>query len=400
MRNCLTGFVELLKTMSDVVTKPGSESTAGRRLARRALRTLVLWGAVFAVIALLASCVVFVDETQYVIVERLGTIAAVYDREEDRGLQFKLPWPISTVRTFDRRLQLLDPPGRELFTGDKKNITVDTYVCWRIAPTSAESSTELSDRPVVRFFRALGNVSTAEDRLMSRLQSLLSAEFGRVELTDLLSVENSEAGPQGDSSMESLTERLKSRFEKSEEGATSPRDALGIEIVDVRIKRINLPEANRFAVFERMKSERQKIADRYRSAGLAQNTVIRSQADRQREEILAKADADAQRIRGTGEAEALRILNQAHAQDPEFYRFERTLQSYHKILNERTTLVLSASSALLKLLTEGIPDIQEPQPETKPADPPTETPAAEKNVSQSSATPDTISEKTRAEATK
>ncbi|WP_197532175.1 protease modulator HflC [Symmachiella macrocystis] len=386
--------------MSDVVTKPGSESTAGRRLARRALRTLVLWGAVFAVIALLASCVVFVDETQYVIVERLGTIAAVYDREEDRGLQFKLPWPISTVRTFDRRLQLLDPPGRELFTGDKKNITVDTYVCWRIAPTSAESSTELSDRPVVRFFRALGNVSTAEDRLMSRLQSLLSAEFGRVELTDLLSVENSEAGPQGDSSMESLTERLKSRFEKSEEGATSPRDALGIEIVDVRIKRINLPEANRFAVFERMKSERQKIADRYRSAGLAQNTVIRSQADRQREEILAKADADAQRIRGTGEAEALRILNQAHAQDPEFYRFERTLQSYHKILNERTTLVLSASSALLKLLTEGIPDIQEPQPETKPADPPTETPAAEKNVSQSSATPDTISEKTRAEATK
>ena len=386
--------------MSDVVTKSGSETSAGRRLARRALRTLVLWSAVLAVIALLASCVVFVDETQYVIVERLGTIAAVYDRDEDRGLQFKLPWPISTVRTFDRRLQLLDPPGRELFTGDKKNITVDTYVCWRIAPTSAESSAELSDRPVVRFFRSLGNVSTAEDRLMSRLQSLLSAEFGRVELTDLLSVENSEAGPQGDSSMESLTERLKSRFEKSEEGATSPRDALGIEIVDVRIKRINLPEANRFAVFERMKSERQKIADRYRSAGLAQNTVIRSQADRQREEILAKADADAQRIRGTGEAEALRILNQAHAQDPEFYRFERTLQSYHKILNERTTLVLSASSALLKLLTEGIPDIQEPQPETKSADPSTDAPVAEKNVSQSSATPDTISEKTRAEATK
>lgn len=386
--------------MSDVVTKSGSESSAGRRLARRVLRTLVLWGAVFTVIALLASCVVFVDETQYVIVERLGTIAAVYDRDEDRGLQFKLPWPISTVRTFDRRLQLLDPPGRELFTGDKKNITVDSYVCWRIAPTSAESSTELSDRPVVRFFRSLGNVSTAEDRLMSRLQSLLSAEFGRVELTDLLSVENSEAGPEGDSSMESLTERLKSRFEKSEEGATSPREALGIEIVDVRIKRINLPEANRFAVFERMKSERQKIADRYRSAGLAQNTVIRSQADRQREEILAKADADAQRIRGTGEAEALRILNQAHAQDPEFYRFERTLQSYHKILNERTTLVLSASSALLKLLTEGIPDVPEPQPETKPADPSTEPPVAEKNVSQSSATPDTISEKTRAEATK
>ena len=313
--------------MSLETTTQDGEGPAGRSLARRAFRVIAVWGGLALLIALAASCVVFVDETQYVIVERLGTIAAVYDRDEDRGLQFKLPWPIASVRKFDRRLQLLDPPGRELFTGDKKNITVDSYVCWRIPPSPAEAPADFSERPVVRFFRALGNVSTAEDRLMSRLQSLLSAEFGRVELTDLLNVENSEAGPEGDSSIEALTARLKNRLETSEDGETSPRDALGIEVVDVRIKRINLPEANRFAVFERMKSERQKIADRYRSAGLAQNTVIRSQADRQREEILAKADADAQRIRGTGEAEALRILNQAHAQDPEFYRFERTLQS-------------------------------------------------------------------------
>jgi len=371
--------------MSNDVAENG---TNGDPLLRRALRALLFWGGLALLIAVAVSCVVFVDETELVIVERLGTITAVYDRDEDRGLHLKLPWPIAGVRRFDRRLQLLDPPGRELFTGDKKNITVDSYVCWKIAPLTGQAPAEFAERPVVKFYRSLGNVSTAEDRLQARLQSLLSAEFGRVELSDLLGVENSESGPTGESPIETLTDRLTKQFETSEGEKGSPKAALGIEIVDVRIKRINLPEANRFSVFERMKSERKKIADRYRSAGLAKSTVIRSQADRQREEILAKADADAQRIRGAGEAEALRILNEAHAQDPEFYRFERTLQSYHKILNERTTLVLSASSALLKLLTEGVPELTEPPQAAEP--PPTPTPPldAEKSVSQSDSSVD------------
>ena len=104
-----------------------------------------------------------------------------------------------------------------------------------------------------------------------------------------------------------------------------------------------------------MKSERQKIADRYRSAGLAESTVIRSHADRQSAELIAKADADAERIRGEAEAEATAILNNAHAADPEFYRTMRTLDAYRTILNDKTTLVLSASSSLLKMLTEGVP---------------------------------------------
>jgi len=348
-------------------------------IGRRVLRALSLWAGVTVVIALLLSCVVFVDETQYVIVERLGDITAVYDREGDRGLHFKLPWPIARVREFDRRLQLLDPPGREMFTSDKKNVTVDGYLCWRIAPVD-EATTAIADRPVVRFFRALGNHSVANERLESRMRSLMSAEFGRVELTDLLSVDDSEAGPTGNSEIEAVTDRVLASFLKSGDDTAAPRESLGIEIVDVRIKRINLPEGNRFAVFERMKSERKKIADRYRSAGMAENKVIRSQADRQSEEILAKADADARRIRGEGEAEALRILNQAHAQDPEFYRIERTLQSYHKILNERTTLVLSASSALLKLLTDGVPDLPTETTPKQPAPSPKE---PDKKVSQS-----------------
>ena len=105
-----------------------------------------------------------------------------------------------------------------------------------------------------------------------------------------------------------------------------------------------------------MKSERQKIADRYRSAGLAESTVIKSHADRQHAELIAKADADAERIRGEAEAEATSILNQAHAADPEFFRLQRTLDAYRKILSDKTTLVLSASNGMLKLLMDGVPN--------------------------------------------
>jgi membrane protease subunit HflC len=140
---------------------------------------------------------------------------------------------------------------------------------------------------------------------------------------------------------------------------------LGIEIVDLRITRLNLPQGNQQAVFERMKSERKKIADRYRSAGLAENQMIRSQADRQYNELLSKTRADAERIRGVAEAEAVRVLNAAHAQDPDFYAVLAALDAYRKILNERTTLVLSASSSMLKLLTDGIPELKN-RPESPP----------------------------------
>ena len=109
------------------------------------------------------------------------------------------------------------------------------------------------------------------------------------------------------------------------------------------------------AVFERMRSERQKIAERYRSAGLAENRMIRSRADRQSGELLAKANADAERIRGEGEAAAIHILNEAHAKDPEFAALLQTLESYKQILNERTTLILSGSNSLLNVLMRGVP---------------------------------------------
>src|SRR6185369_3411532 len=121
-----------------------------RTILRRA--GLLLGLAVLALIA--TTSVVFVDETEFVLVETLGRIVAVYDRTDvkdgDRGLHFKLPWPVAMVRRFDRRQQLFDPPGREMFTRDKKNITVSSYVCWKIAEPPAGKELPLADRPVVK----------------------------------------------------------------------------------------------------------------------------------------------------------------------------------------------------------------------------------------------------------
>ena len=324
------------------------------------------WLAGIAFLLLLPTIFVFVDETELAVVERLGRITAVYDQPSQRGLHFKLPWPVETVRRFDRRLQLLSPSGREAFTRDRKNVTVEAYLCWKIADGQ---STELLDRPVVKFFQGLGSVEVAESRLASRLQSILTEQIGRSELSELLNAAHSEAGPSdGPSSLEKVSAEIRKEFEQRPNETQSLSNRLGVEIIDVRIRRLNLPTGNMQAVFERMRSERQKIAERYRSAGLAENRMIRSRADRQSGELLARANADAERIRGEGEATAIHILNEAHAKDPEFAALLQTLESYKQILNERTTLILSGSNSLLNLLIRGVPATTKPTTTTTTPD--------------------------------
>ena len=309
---------------------------------------------------LLPSLFLLVDETELVVVERFGRITAVYDQSDQRGLHVKLPWPIERIRRFDRRLQLLSPAGREAFTRDRKNVTVEAYLCWKIAEGTSK---DLLDRPVVKFFQGLGSVDIAESRLASRLQSILTEQIGRSELSELLNASRSESGPpEGTSPLEKLSSEIQKELEQRTDETRSLGDRLGVEIVDVRIRRLNLPTGNMQAVFERMRSERQKIAERYRSAGMAENRMIRSQADRQSGELLAKANADAERIRGEGEAEAIRILNEAHSRDPEFASLLQTLESYKQIFNDRTTLILSGQNRFLKLLMEGLPPSRQPEP--------------------------------------
>ncbi len=349
---------------------PQPDSSAASRSLLGRLTTIVAV-ALLALVA--ATSFVFVDESEFVIVETLGRIVEVYDRTDpttgDRGLHVKLPWPVGAVRRFDRRQQLFDPPGREMFTRDKKNVTVSSYLCWKIADPPA-SDVPPHERPVVKFFQGLGTVETAEARLEARVRSALEIELGRVELTELLHVATAEGGPAGESPLSKIARQALEQL-NGQVVADSSTERLGIELVDLRIKRINLPEGNRQAVYERMRTERERIAERYRSAGLAEKSRIESQSRRQSDELLARAEADAERIRGEGEAEAIRILNQAHAQDPEFYEFQRTLATYSRVLSDKTTLVLSSGSRLFKLLTEGVP-----QPAVKKTDAPASKSAA------------------------
>jgi membrane protease subunit HflC len=130
-------------------------------------------------------------------------------------------------------------------------------------------------------------------------------------------------------------------------------DQYGIRVVDVRIKRLNLPEQNKQSVFARMRAERERIAMQYRAEGEQQALTIRANADRQKEEIVSSAYKDAEKVRGEGDAEATRIYGQAYSKNPQFYKLLRTLDSYKKILDDKTTIILSSDSELLKVLTRG-----------------------------------------------
>jgi membrane protease subunit HflC len=127
----------------------------------------------------------------------------------------------------------------------------------------------------------------------------------------------------------------------------------GVAVVDVQLKRVNFPEGNKFAVFARMRAERDRIAKEYRARGEETAIRIRAEADRQRTQLLSEAYRDAEKLKGEGDAEAARIYGQAYGRNPQFYKFVRTLESYKKILNDKTSIILSGDSELLKLLTQG-----------------------------------------------
>lgn len=300
------------------------------------MRTLVTLVAIVVLAAILLSCCFVVDETQYAIQMRFGRPVRTLI---DPGLRFKWPWPIDTVVRFDNRLMLLENPGpgeadREYLTQDEesgigKNVVVTTYTCWRIKRDAGA---------VLRFLETMGDRTSAEARLGDVVVSELGAALGRNDFSVLVS-----ADPQSrrwDEFLDSIRAKCRARVE----------DAYGIEIVDVKIQRLNFPEQNRRNVFERMRAERETIATRYRSEGEEKATGIRAQANRQREEILARAYETAERIRGEADAEAARTYAEAYGRDPEFYRFIRTLESYEKTLTEKTVAILSGSSEFLRLL--------------------------------------------------
>jgi membrane protease subunit HflC len=264
-----------------------------------------------------------VRETEFALITQFGRPVRTVS---DAGLHVK--WFYQSILRFDRRLRIYNPRPSEFLTRDKKNLVIENYVAWRI------------DDPG-RFVQTVGDVSAGEMRLHDIIWSDLSAAFGNQDLESLVS-----ASP-GKLHTTALLDNIT---------ANGDRTALaqyGIHIADVRIKRLNLPEQNKESVFARMRTERERIAMQYRAEGEEQALTIRADADREKEEIISTAYKDAEKTRGEGDAEATRIYGQAYSKNPQFYKLVRTLESYKKVLDDKTTILLGSDSELLKVLTKG-----------------------------------------------
>jgi membrane protease subunit HflC len=275
------------------------------------------------VVALVRSLVI-VDQAESVYITEFGRPVRLLT---EPGLHFK--WPYQSRRGFDKRLRVDTPPAREMLTRDKKNLEVAWYASWRIAD-------------VDRFLRSVRTMPEASARLDEMAGSIVATELGRHDLAELV-----REGP--DSALGAMMSAVARRV------ADQARQEYGLEVADVRLRRVNYPEEVRTAVFEQIRSERKRVAAATRAEGEGHARAIRSAAERERARIVAQAEADAARALGEGEAEATRIANDAHAADPDFYQFLKTLETYREALDKKTTLILSADSEFLRLLTKGVP---------------------------------------------
>lgn len=265
-----------------------------------------------------------VRETEFALVTQFGKPIRTVT---EAGLKTKVPL-LHQVQLFDRRLRVYNPPRSEFLTRDKKNLSIDSYALWQIADPEA-------------FVQTVGNERAAEMRLHDLVWSGLAAAIAGLDLEQIVSTSPRQV--KTDSVLADLSRR----------SGTAALEQYGIRVVDVRLKRLNLPEQNKQSVYARMRAERERIARRYRAEGEEQALRIRAEADREKEEILAKAYKQAEIAKGEGDAAAARIYGAAYSRNQSFYKLTRTLEAYRKALDEDTTVILSADSELLRLMTRG-----------------------------------------------
>jgi membrane protease subunit HflC len=283
---------------------------------------ILLAAAALAVLAY--RSVLFVDEAEYVIVTQFERPVRTL---ETAGLHWK--WPYQSAIRIDKRLQVYDPRASEFLAREKKNVNLDVFVCWRVEEPQ-------------RFVESVGDILGAETRLHDDVLSELADEVGAHPREALVST---------DPELHKLEDMVASVTKTCAEQAIAE---YGIRVLDVRIKRISLPEQSRESVFKRMREERARIASQYRAEGEEQAMSIRAEADKERTKTLAEAYKVAEETRGRAEAEAMYIYAKAHQKDPEYYELRRTLEAYRKFLDEKTTILLSADSPLLKYLGGGL----------------------------------------------
>ena len=273
--------------------------------------------ALFAAVILVGMSAFTVDQRQYAIVFQLGEIKGVVS---EPGLNFK--WPlIQNVRFFDKRILTLDTPEPERFiTSEKKNVLVDLYVKWRIID-------------VKQYYISVGgDEARARTRLGQTVNAGLREEFGRRTVHEVVSGER-----------EKIMEDMRSK-------ADLDARKIGVQIIDVRLKRVDLPTEVSESVYRRMEAERKRVANELRSEGAAEAEKIRADAERQREIIVAEAYRDAQRIKGEGDAKAASIYGAAFSQNPEFYSFYRSMDAYRAAFRKGDVMVLEPNSDFFKYM--------------------------------------------------
>jgi modulator of FtsH protease HflC len=271
---------------------------------------------------LLSTCPFTVAETESAIITRFGRpLHGVLGP----GLHWKLPWPVDSVVRVDRRLLLYGNPSTEMLTADKKNVLVESFLCWRVGDpqifaqtvkTRAEAEARLLDLSVSELGAAVGG---------EPMESFINAKGEKVRLRAVAS-----------GCAQAIDRVAAERF--------------GIRVVDLQISGFNLPLQNRASVIDRMRAERERMAAKYRSEGEEEALKIQAAATAEREGILAEARSKAEAVRGKGEADALRALAAAYGKDAEFYRFLRSLETYEKVLDEKTTIFMQSDSKLLRTL--------------------------------------------------
>jgi len=264
------------------------------------------------------STIIIVDETEQIVILQFGKPVRTL---KEPGLNWKLPAPLQTSNSFENRLLEYDVPPEEILSKDKKSLIIDNYVRWRITD------------PLL-FLQTVAAIPTAKTRLDDIVYSELRQELGTHDMVEI------------------ITENRELIMEKVTVASNEETSKYGIEVIDVRIRRVDLPQENESSIYARMEAERKRQANKFRSEGEEEAQKIRAATDRDKTVILADAYKTSQQIRGEGEAKALDIYASSFSKDPKFYEFIRTLETFEKVIDDKTTLVLPGDSKLFKELVQ------------------------------------------------
>ena len=328
----MNSFIKFINKIIDDIGKnqskrtPNSDAiyqdigTKGPKIPKQIFSIIPIIVIIVLVGLFIKSNLYVVQLNEYVIVRQFGEIVKI---EDQPGLSFKIPF-VQTITKLPKNTLIYDVPPAEINTLDKKRIMVDYFSLWRVTDPT-------------QMIESLRTLSAAESRLGDIVYSAIRTELGKMNYGDIINNKDDSRG-----GLDTIV--------KNQVNETLTRNLSGIELVDIKMKRADLPASNEESVYQRMISERESTAQQYLSQGDAEALKIIAETDRQVAEMLSRAEADAMVIEAEGEKEAARIYNLSYSKDAEFFNMYRSLESYKTTINGETIMILPLESPYLKYL--------------------------------------------------